>query len=54
VHEKVEIIRELERGEETYLCVKIELNIIYSFDFVEEQRANFICVQEESHYENKR
>jgi hypothetical protein len=53
VHEKVEIIRVLVRGEKTYVCKKIQLIIVNSFDFVEEQRPNFIYVHEESHYEQK-
>jgi hypothetical protein len=46
VREKAQIIRELERGEiNVSVCKK--LNIVYSFDFVEEQRANLTGFREE-------
>jgi phosphopantetheine adenylyltransferase len=55
VHEKVEIVCELECGEKNVsVCKKTQLIIVYSFNFVEEQRANFICIREESQYEKRK
>jgi hypothetical protein len=53
VCQKLEIIHELECGKKHICLYKTQLINIHSSGFVEKEITNFICIREESQYEQK-